>query len=285
MRAIFVTTDSVDCFNHVRAWNSCFPKSTHHTFNLNHIRNDHLILEAAKGHDVIFYIGAVKGNAVPRYKTFQKLREIAPVINICSDAADKPWEIMLGHYKRRESFDLQVSIDGAKDSPVDLATLTPVDSNPFKETNKDIRCGFSGTVGGYDRRSQVVMALNWLGGLTLRERCKSYEDHVNFMARCRMMLNTSWTGTGHAHHIKGRVIEAGWAGCALLEHADSPISEWFPEDCYFRWGNPKEAAEIIKNSTDEEIAKKASRLSEEIRNRFTAKQIYGEILNFVDITH
>ena len=66
-----------------------------------------------------------------------------------------------------------------------------------------------------------------------------------------MVLNTSWTGSDR-HHIKGRVLEAGWAGCALLEQAESPIAKWFPR-IVILLGDAKEAAEIIKNASDDEI--------------------------------
>jgi hypothetical protein len=98
-----------------------------------------------------------------------------------------------------------------------------------------------------------------------------------------MMLNISYTGSQLTHHIKGRVLESGWAGCALLESAGSPIAEWFPEDCYFTWRDAKEAAAIIRDATDEEIAHRAERLAKEVRARYSAKLIYGEILRRIGL--
>jgi len=227
--------------------------------------------------DVIFYIGAVKGLGNPKIETFLTLKSIAPLINLCSDAADKPWHYVLGYYRNNKCFDLQVSIDGADSA--DLSTLTPVDASAFKKVKKDIRFGFSGSVGRWNTRSEVVNALDWFGGLTVRSRATSYEDHANFMCRTKILLNTSWTGTEQTHHIKGRVLEAGFAKCVLLEHIDSPIADWFPKEAYISWKDPKEAAEIAANLNDKEIESTANSLHNAVISKFTASKIYGEILN------
>ena len=283
MRALFLTTKTSDCANHVNAWESAFGKSDHVTFNHEGIRNDHVLIEAAKSAkpDVIFYIGAMKGLGNPRPETYQELRRIAPMVNFCSDAADRPWHPVLATYARMRCFDLQVSIDGAEESPVDFTTLTPVDPRPFDiETAKDIRFGFSGSVGKWNGRSEIVKSLEWFGGLEVRHRQSgdTYHDHARFMRRCRMILNISATGSGHRNHIKGRVLEAGWAGCALLESEGSPIGNWFPSDCYLTYRDPREAAEIVRDTDDATIDRYAKRLSEEVRTRFHPKVIYTEIL-------
>ena len=294
MKALFYTTQTVDCANHVRAWNSCFPAAEHMTYNHIGIRNDHLMLEAARNMrpDVVFWIGAHMGSGNPRSETFKKVRDIAPLVNLCSDAGDWPWHEVLRIYKKRGCFDLQVSIDGAKSAPVDLATLTPIDDVPFSALknlkNRDIRCGFSGTVGRWNSRSEVVLALEWFGNLTVRRRVDedNYEEHVQFLSRCQMLLNFSHTGTGQRHHVKGRVLEAGWSGCALLESKGSPVWHWFPADCYIMYGNPKEAAQIISDMGAKQIHEMAANLAYQVRQRYTAKQIYTEILEQagVDIT-
>ncbi len=283
MKALFITTDTVDVDNHVRAWNSFAGEpAVHMTFKLHSVSNNWQFTQAAETlrPEIILYIGACKAPGNPRPHAFRALRRFAPVINLCSDAADRPWHPVLADYRARDCFDLQVALDGARQSPVDLAVLTPVDPLPFAwRGERDIRCGFSGSVGCRDSRSEAVQALD----LTIRHREPQggYEDHGRFMTRCQMVLNTSWTGTGRAHHIKGRVMEAGWAGCALLEDADSPIGDWFPKDCYLTWRGPKEAAALIAETTDAEIEHVAGRMAEEVRARFTPKMIYGEMLERV----
>lgn len=283
MKALFYTTQTVDCSNHVRAWNSAFPKAEHLTYNHNGIRNDWQMLEAAQRirPDVVFWIGAHQAPGNPKCETFKKVRDVAPLVNLCSDAADKPWHHFLKLYDNRGCFDLQVAIDGAHEAPVDLAVLTPIDSAPFAGGRfRDIRCGFSGNVGRGNLRSEVVNALAWFGGLTIRSRAgdNSYDEHARFLKRCQMLLNLSRTGSGQRHHIKGRVLEAGWAGCALLESEGSPIGQWFAPDCYVSYGHPTDAAAIISSIDDRQIDLAARRLTEEVKARFTAKQIYTQIL-------
>ena len=282
MKAVFLTTKTGDCINHVSAWESVFGPAAQVTFNHEGIRNDHLLLDATRAEkpDVIFYIGAMKGLGNPRPETYQELRKIAPMVNFCSDSADRPWHPVLATYARMSCFDLQVGIDGPTDAPVDLATLTPVDPRHFDlEVTKDIRFGFSGSVGRWNGRSEIIMALEWFGGLTVQHReGYTYKDHALFMRRCRVVINVSATGSGQRNHIKGRVLEAGWAGCALLESEGSPIGNWFPEDCYLIYRNPKEAADMARDMDDATIDRYAKRLSEEIRARYHPKMIYMEIL-------
>ena len=290
MKALFVTTETVDCNNHVRAWDSCFPKAQHFVFDRATINNAWQATDLARkaAPDIIFYIGANEGTGLPKRGDFKQLRSIAPLINICSDAVDEPWHKTLGVYRQHNCFDLQVSIDGALNAPVDHATLTPIDPTPFAITvDRDIRCGFSGSVGRWNARSEIIKSLVWFAGLQVRDRKtgeNSYEDHAEFMKRCRLLLNISNTGTGLAHHIKGRVVEAGWAGCALLENEGSIIGEWFPDDCYFTYHDPVHAKHLIDTLTDKEINDVASRLTEEVQSRYTAKQIYQGIIDCVGIT-
>ena len=168
MKALFLTTKTGDCRNHVMAWESAFCPAEQVTFNHEGIRNDQVIIDAVRAAkpDVIFYIGAMKGLGNPRAETFQELRRIAPTINFCSDSADRPWHPVLATYARMRCFDLQVGIDGPSDAPVDLSTLTPVDTRSFDiEVDKDIRFGFSGSVGNWNGRSEIVKSLSWFGGL------------------------------------------------------------------------------------------------------------------------
>lgn len=282
IRALFITTKTTDCVNHVSAWECAFGPAEHVTFNHEGIRNDHVIIEAVKSAkpDIIFYIGAMKGLGNPRAETYQELRRIAPMVNFCSDAADRPWHPVLSTYSRMKCFDLQVAIDGPSDAPVDYFTLTPVDTRLFDiEVKKDIRFGFSGSVGRWNGRSEIIRALEWFGGLTVQHReGYTYQDHVRFLCRCRMVLNVSATGSGQRNHIKGRVLEAGWAGAALLESEGSPIANWFPSDCYLIYRDPREAADIVRDIDDATIDRLSRRLSEEVRERFHPKIIYTEIM-------
>lgn len=284
MRALFFTTQTSDCGNHVRAWESAFGPAKHVAFNHRGVRNDWQLAEACDAYkpQVIFYIGAHEAPGNPTAGTLKAARAFAPTVNLCSDAADHPWHPVLHNLRNQGCFDLQVGIDGGMSAPVDLVTLTPVDPRPFEMPvpPRDIRCGFSGSVGNCSPRAEIVKALAWFGGLTVRDRSKQegYPDHARFMKRCRMVLNVSRTGTGRGHHVKGRVLEAGWAGNCLLESEGSPIGQWFPEDCFLIYRDPKEAAAMIRDLDDETLERTAARLAGHVRAHFSPARIYGDIL-------
>lgn len=297
-RAFFLTTDTDDCTNHVNAWmqmDGCTGR--HCSFSnaepaLSRQARDDAILAMARemaGPDVIFYIGAVEGSGVPHRETFLKLRAMAPVVWLVSDAADHPWKRALRLYKEQQRMDLAVSIDGASKTQnphIDISTLTPVDRQWWEPTRpKDIRFGFSGSGAGLSRRSEIIKALEWFGGLQVRQRGGEYADHCRWMSRVQILLNTSWTGTGAKHHIKGRVLEAAYAGCCLFEFAASPITDWLPFDTFIRWGNPVEAAEMARDLPDAVLLHTASRLREEVLSRYSAERIYGNILDAIHVDH
>lgn len=284
MRALFLTTNTNEVQNHILAWQSVFGLAEHASFNHGGLRNDWWLVEVATESqpDIIFYIGACRGSGNPRYDTLRSIRKIAPFVNLCSDAADHPWHPVLDTYRCQECFDLQVALDGDGDAPVDLAVLTPVVSGPFEEygPNRDIHCGFSGSVGKRGIRAEIIQALEKHDCLTVRRRLKTdgYDDHIWFLQRCRLLLNTSWTGTEKTHHVKGRVLEAGWAGCALLEPYFSPTCEWFPENCYFSYKSTGHALEIIRTVPQSAIEGRAANLAKYCRKHYHPRQIYGQIL-------
>ena len=46
-RAMFITTDTVDCDNHVKAWESAFGRAIVWKYNIHALRNDWQALEIA----------------------------------------------------------------------------------------------------------------------------------------------------------------------------------------------------------------------------------------------
>ncbi len=285
-RALFYTTETNECRNHVRAWDSIASvPAVHMAYHHRGIRNDWQLVDAARdgGFDVVFYVGAHRAPGNPKPSAFRAVRGFAPIINLCSDAADAPWHDVLREYARQKCFDLQVAIDGARDAPVDLATLTPVDPKMFRaDAARDIRCGFSGSVG----RGRIATVKALSDSLTVRRRARvdGYDDHAAFLRRCRLTLNFSETGSGDRHHVKGRVLEAGWAGCALLEPADSPLSSWLPPRTYFFYRDVFDAARLIDTLDDATINESVDLMTAVLNAKYRPEMIYGEILDYVDIT-
>lgn len=287
MKALFITTHTNDTHNLVDAWDSVVNEpAARFIFHYEEHPVDDIMIEAAKkiNPEIIFYIGGCSGVGLPAVGTFRKLRQIAPIINLIPDAGDfySPWPALIEKYRVEKCFDLHVGLDGCLNSPVDHVTVTPVDWRSFETTvKKDIRCGFSGGVGG--KRESVFKALGSRCFIRVRDGISGdYYDHVHFLQRCHIILNTAWTGSGRYYHVKGRVIEAGWAGAALLEHANSPTSDWFPNNAYFHYADPNEAIRVIETVSDDDIGERAMRLSRVVRENYHPMKIYQGILEKLD---
>lgn len=284
-KALFITTQTNEVENHIAAWDAINDTAAVRvTFDHMGLRNDWPPVEAAinASPDVIFYVGACGGRGTPVPSTLRRLRDIAPTVNICSDAADRPWHQLLRAYERDECFDLQVAIDGPSDAPVDLFTLTPVDPALFKQAERDIDVGFSGSLGG-DRTTTLADAIN--DGLIIhrkRTNVYGYGEHTRFMSRCKATINTSFTGSGQAHHIKGRVVEAGWAGCALLETMESPAHRLFPKGAIISYSD---VGHVIKGLSKSQVDDSAAILGEYTRENLHPAMIYGEILDRINVAH
>ncbi len=289
MKALFITPPSHEPYLIVAAWNSWNEEASHRTFDVWGDPDDEGILQAVRevAPDVIFYVGANLGEGLPSHETFRRLRTYAPAIHLCWDATDDPWHAALQSYKEGKCFDLQVAMDGGTDSPVDMATLTPVDPRPYKHsvTHRGIRCAFSGqnvaraAVGVQHPRWDILARLvgqKWVEFCPRTER--SYDDYANYIKSCKILLNISHTGSGLAHHVKVRVVEAGMAGCALLEMDEAPTRNWIPEECLFIYRDVGDAIRIIKSVSTAHIADKASALNAYVMKHYSPQTIYERIL-------
>ena len=290
MKALFITTHTNDVDSLVRAWD-CWNevKATRIIFNYRGPIDNTAILEQAKeaNPDVIFYIGAALITGAPTPETLIELRDIAPSINMCCDAGDWPWHPILDIYRDRKCFDLQVTLDGCKNAPVDHVTITPVDPGPWigNDPPRTIFCGFSGNYGGTNPRMQILPMLINQGHIILRCRNKhgDYEGHAAFVRSCRMIINTSYCGSGEAHHVKGRVLESALAGCALLEGAWAPTKDWIPEELFYTYKGRKQAERIIDSLTVEDVTEKGEALREYVKDRYHPREIYGAILKEIGL--
>lgn len=179
--------------------------------------------------DWTLFVGAWDGGQmpVPRPEDLAAVARAAPLVHLCSDAADPPWGRQLDVYSRL-GFALQVTIDGARGVPgVDLVALTPVDPDAFGEPAPlAVRPVGLGTYGGWEYGARRALRdglgadlVTWPKDESLRYRA--------FVGRCKAILNHSATGSGARRHVKGRVLEAALGGAVLFEDRDSPTDQWF----------------------------------------------------------
>ena len=286
MKALFITTEPNDVTNVIKAWD-CWNDIPSERVTFNHLKpiDEKGLVIAAKesSPDVIFYIGAGAGCYTPDIQILRAFRNIAPSISMCFDAVEISWHGLLESYKKNECFDLQVSIDGTRAPGIDLVTLAPVVATEFEgdDPERDIRCGLSGNL-GRGMRFQLVVPLIEKELLAFRVRDvvgDSYEDHINFMRRCEVIFNTSFSGSGKHHHVKQRVSEAAFAGCSLLDMAAAPTRNWYPKEYFYVYKGKNEAKKIIEDFDLKEVREKGNALRAYAKLHYHPKKIYEEMLN------
>lgn len=227
--------------------------------------------------DFIVYIGSRWGEIVA-IETLQNLnRNVAPTVHLCSDAADHPWWDLIEEYDAN-CFALQVAIDGNKHWPLHgkprgLTALTPFDPArypaPKSHAERPVSFGYGGNTGGRSQKEGVrpeqvskrrlIIDACIAGGLKVRVRddegtssfTATYEAYAEFLRGCRIVLNIPFSGTQEHMQVKGRVVEAGMAGCVLLEHKGAPTADWFtPGVDYLEYDNAAHAVEIARELAD-----------------------------------
>jgi hypothetical protein len=282
VKALFVITRTNEMHKHIESF-TCLNGNSAVTYTYDHRgRNgivgeilDKVLYEEAKKEspDLMVYVGACAGN-IPSPQAFRKIRdEICPTVIFVSDAADKPWWPPLNEYEKYGSFTVQVALDGADEWPgkdKHITALTPLDPQwfenpPIPHEKRKVVFGFAGNLGPGNRSRRILIAEMIQFGLQYRQRSTptgglesdkmTYQEAAKFMSQIRIMPNTSHTGSYERFHVKGRVVEAGWAGSLLLELAGSPTPNFFEKDVdYLEYKNHHEARRIVmdlKNKPEE----------------------------------
>lgn len=225
-------------------------------------RHGELIAQAKVLHpDLIVYLGAIdegpeRSRPVPGTDILCRLRDVAPSVLLCGDASDSAWHSTLDTYQREGCFSVYVSIDGT-DREGFLTKLTPVDPRvyvPILWRNRSFNVGFTGHGGG--ERAGAIGATG-----AVSPGIVSHEEMARFLCDCRVVVNVPINGTGNADHVKGRVVEAGFAKALLLERRNAATARWFTAGVeYLEYENPDDARaklDWIRSYDDEaqEIAK------------------------------
>ncbi len=248
--------------------------------------------------DFVAYIGTRWGQQ-PSIAALSAINEkIAPMVHICSDAADPPWHDLLREYHNAGAFSLQVAIDGSRKWPMSdsqMTALTPVDPALFPtdlklHVERTIDCGYAGNPGSgpFSKRTQILSALLCEKILDLRIRSNlpyTYEAFCIYLSKVRMSLNIAYTGTEAGMHVKGRVLESALAGACLLETKGSPTCLWFrPGIDYLEYESPAEASSIIRNTPLAMTQALADSLRKRVLTEHSPLQFWSRIFERIGLT-
>jgi hypothetical protein len=191
--------------------------------------------------DFIVCVGALDwgpgiSNPIPKHPILCRLRDIAPSVLLCGDVADSAWWGTLDEYASHGCFDLVVGMDGCARDGV-IPKLTPVDARAYRPlpwNERPIQIGCNGGQGG--ERGQMIGMLN-----AVTPGIVPAEAMAAFMCRCKAIVNAPRNGTGNDDHVKGRVVETGFAGACLLERRNAATARWFtPGVDYVEYGSPED---------------------------------------------
>lgn len=231
--------------------------------------------------DAIVYISAWEGDFVPKIETLGELNTIAPLIHMCFDGADPPWWPQMEFFEEKGLFSLTVTIDGAQDWPGGgywpvvtfrvenggvsktparqphiknaLTLLTPLDPRYFQGVQMDFMerpypFVYAGNAGGWTRSHLVHRMQQEVKGFVYRQRDdhpQSYRNFCDFLRHSKAVISVPFTGSSAAKHVKGRVLEAGMAGAALLEWKNEATAAWFtPREMYLEYESVEEGIDM-----------------------------------------
>ena len=253
MRVLFLSTQTMNCEPVVTSLQG--HQVQVHNYFVQGSPPDQGMLDALShtGPEVVVYIGCNGGPFMPSASTFVRMQmKGLKTVALIFDAADSSWEEQLERFKKFRCFDLVVAIDGNDDWPKvtdnDFTALTPISPHWFEPQKpwheRPVAFAFPGGFAS-PSRAAIVNACREKAGLVVPARNEaygSYNEYAHFLTRCRTILNVPWSGFSESQQVKGRVIEAGLAGCLLLEHRESATSKWFTPDVeYQTYGSADEA--------------------------------------------
>lgn len=214
------------------------------------------------------------------------------IIFYCCEASNPDWWPKLDAIK--DAVDLIVNVDGNDAYKGAFTTLAIYGRNAYRvEKSFGSRPMPAGFCGGWDPngptlRSQLLRHFDRekvrLGAYPLFvnypfiENPGTYQLYADFLKNTKFVVNASGSAGDKSHHVKGRVLEAGMAGCCLLEDNKSPIGNWFSEDCYFKYNEPWDCEMLIRELLDSpEAERRALNLAKEVREKYNPEKLWQQI--------
>lgn len=292
MRVLALITYT-DCENKYRSLQSIGHEVFTQQYDNRPHSQHHELVDTAKSWkpDFILFIGAIEqyhGRPVPQPDILRALNNVAPMVHMCDDAGDPPWWPMLEIYDREKCFSVQVNIDGALDTPIahfanGMTLLTPIDWRPFQPkpwNERKVRMSMVGGL-GHSERKAMTEALMKKEILSFYEGPigRSYDEMAAIMCDSKITYNYGITGSTKSMHVKGRVVEAGFAGSVLLEKRGSPVDKWFvPGEDFLWFETPDEAAWILENTDDLQLEQMARRFQGEVLENHHPAKFWERVL-------
>lgn len=230
--------------------------------------------------DLIVWVGALTRHPAP--EVLRGLRGVAPMVLLCGDLSDDGWKNEAHHLLHHECFDLYISMDGFA-SPGFVPKLTPVDTRPYLPKYWNERTTPCGFYGGYDtERYNTIPAVGAVhAGFPL-----SYKELAEFMCNCKTIVNTPRSGSDNSDHVKGRVVETGFAGAVLLERRNHATSQWFrPGIDYVEYLNPTDGHHRLQwlMERPEEAQEIAASLHQRVVTEHSPAAYWGDICSRLNI--
>lgn len=211
------------------------------------------ILDAQRP-DLFVYFGHPDPSLITEPIAHKLKTTATPAVLILQDAHRPVWGHILGRFIHDGTFDLIVETTGNDAWPMrrqDITTVFPVDHSqfgrprPWSERTRTI--GFAGTHSS--TRQQIFAGIKYDVIEGQSQDDENYKTYVDFMKSCEFIINGA-TGP-HVNIVHIRSIEAGLAGCVLLEHTSTLLSKWFrPGVDYVEWTSKEELDAIMQGPLD-----------------------------------
>ena len=246
--------------------------------------------------------GSEPFKGIPYDATFKLVRHLAPTVMICCDGGDYGWEPLLHRYYDGGCFDCMVNIDGVLGWPLKDKKNCFVGLNPWpwpKDlsikplSERSVNFGFHGALGLGSRRWQMCRDLFVTAGLSAHARdcvssptCMPYAEYARRISEFKIALNMAWSGLETCLHVKGRVLEYGFAGCCLLENRGSWTREWFEEgEDYWSYTDAADAARWAKVLLDDLPMAQAvaDNLRKKVSEQYSAEKFWSSVVKKVGV--